>query len=316
MLHKCRRDQWHIDDLDWELTPPALPRDKEIAVVQYFTDMAGIERLAGALFAEQRRFVTDPLLKEIFTTFIGDEERHAQVAQRLADFYNVHEYRRYEQNRHLVAFRPVFLDTIRLVAPEIANAYITSGELLLDIALLRSLDDYVDDEMSHQAMRLINRDESRHIAIDYYMVGLYCSDEYQSQQAALPDPSALERLRSAKTFTMMLYYAEPFLRDVFFEPMDLTDPEGKRMMQAFKRMQLLSRRPEVAKRPFTRFLRTIQLLFNAPVIGKLFGGTLARVSGLDRRVLVELISDDEAKEAARMSLSDLAAEALAVKTLS
>ena len=59
-----------------------------------------------------------------------------------------------------------------------ANAYITAGELILDVALLRSLDDYVADEMSHRAMYLINRDESRHIAIDYRMVEYYASPEY------------------------------------------------------------------------------------------------------------------------------------------
>src|SRR5665647_613112 len=29
MLDKCVRDQWSIDDLDWSIPPPALPRDKE-----------------------------------------------------------------------------------------------------------------------------------------------------------------------------------------------------------------------------------------------------------------------------------------------
>ena len=49
MLDKCVRDQWSIDDLDWSLSPPALTRDKEEAVVQAFLDMSGIELLAGAL---------------------------------------------------------------------------------------------------------------------------------------------------------------------------------------------------------------------------------------------------------------------------
>jgi len=50
MLEKCVRDQWSVDDLDWSVPPPQLSREKEEAVVQYFTDMAGIELLAGALF--------------------------------------------------------------------------------------------------------------------------------------------------------------------------------------------------------------------------------------------------------------------------
>ena len=177
MLEKCRRDQWRIRDLDWSVKPKALSAEDEIAVVQYFTDMAGIERLAAALFAEQRRRVEDPRLKEIFATFIVDEERHAQVAERLAAFYDVHHYRTYRMNDNLVRFRPYFIDAIRYLSAEIANAYITSGEILLDVALLRSLNDFVDDDMSHQAMDRINRDESRHIAVDFHMVEQYCEPE-------------------------------------------------------------------------------------------------------------------------------------------
>ena len=54
MLSLCERNQWHADDLDWSVKPKQLRREDEIAVVQYFTDMAGIELLAGKLFQVQR----------------------------------------------------------------------------------------------------------------------------------------------------------------------------------------------------------------------------------------------------------------------
>ena len=84
MLKKCIEQQWKPEDLDFSGTPRSMTRDEEVAVVQYFTDMAEIERFAGALFAEQRRIVSDPTLQKIFATFIADEERHARVAERLA----------------------------------------------------------------------------------------------------------------------------------------------------------------------------------------------------------------------------------------
>src|SRR5687768_3688810 len=139
MLSKCRRDQWSVDDLDWNVPPPILPRAKEEAIVQYFTDMAGIERLAAALFEAQGRKTRDPVLKEIFATFVVDEERHAEVAARLARHYDVHRYRDYRQDDGLIHFRPHFLAAIEYLPPEIANGYVTAGELLLDVALLRSL---------------------------------------------------------------------------------------------------------------------------------------------------------------------------------
>ena len=197
MLDRCRALQWQPSDLDWSQRPRPLPEADETAIVQLFTDMAGIERLAGALFHEQRRRAEDPTLAAIFETFVADEVRHAQVAQLLADFYDVHQYRVYQQSPHLGRFTGAFVDAVRYLSDDVANAYITVGELILDIALLRSINDYVHDPMSDQAMRLINRDESRHIAIDYAMVEHYASDAYERRLAARPPRPLGERHRDA-----------------------------------------------------------------------------------------------------------------------
>src|SRR5258708_39905172 len=109
MLDNCVRDQWSIADLDWSVPPPRLAPDKEEAVVQYFTDMAGIELLAGALFEVQRKTARDPILAKIFATFVADEKRHAAVAARLAKHYDVHHHRDYAESPSLTRFRPHFL---------------------------------------------------------------------------------------------------------------------------------------------------------------------------------------------------------------
>ena len=145
MLTLCQRDQWRIDDLDFGGRPRALPSEHEERVVQLFTDMAGIEELAAALFREQEQRVADATLKAIFRSFVEDELRHSVVAQRLANFYDVHRYRR---NAALVAFAPCFVQVVRDVADDVPNTYITAGELLLDVALLRTLNDDVADDMS------------------------------------------------------------------------------------------------------------------------------------------------------------------------
>ena len=84
MLSLCERNQWHADDLDWSVKPKQLRREDEIAVVQYFTDMAGIELLAGKLFQVQRDRAEDPVIAKIFDSFVVDELRHSEVAVRLA----------------------------------------------------------------------------------------------------------------------------------------------------------------------------------------------------------------------------------------
>src|SRR3569832_537753 len=95
MLDKCIRDQWSIDALDWSVAPPDLPRDKEEAVVQFFSVLAGFVLLAMSLFEVQRDKTDDPVLAKIFSTFVADEKRHSEVAKRLAAHYDVHHYKIY-----------------------------------------------------------------------------------------------------------------------------------------------------------------------------------------------------------------------------
>lgn len=313
MLEKCRREQWSVGDLDWSGKPRPMSKDEEMAIVQYFTDMAGIERLAGALFLEQQRRTDDPVLKEIFRSFVKDEIRHAHVAQMLADYYDVHHYKMYEMSPSLRRFAPHFVNAIKYLSPEIANAYITGGELMLDIALLRSIDDHVRDSMSRSAMQLINRDESRHIAIDYHMVDYYSSPAYLKKLAEEPPKPLRQQTAALWAFAGVVYYARPFFHDVFFQPMQLVDPEGKRLREAFKRLQLLSAKPGVAARPFTRFLLAVQALYEQPVLRRTLGPLLERIAGVDGELIQTFYTEEEFRRAQKMSFEAMAEEALSAK---
>ncbi|HWO17686.1 MAG TPA: hypothetical protein VNO30_02885 [Kofleriaceae bacterium] len=313
MLDKCVRDQWSIDDLDWSIPPPAMPRDKEEAICQAFIDMAGIERLAGALFEVQRQKTDDPTLEAIFATFVADEERHSAVAARLARHYDVHRYRAYEESPALTRFRPHFFAVVREASPEIANAYITAGELILDVALLRSIDDYVADEMSHRAMHLINRDESRHIAIDFHMTELYCSDEHLAQIRARRRMSPLEIARATRMIAAMMWHAKPFLQEVFLGPMDRTDPSGRRVQEAFKRIQLVLRKPTVARTPFSRLIIGMQTAYDHPLVRRVLGPVLLRALGAEDRAARILFTREELARTQAMTFDELAEDALAAK---
>ncbi|MGE0868033.1 MAG: diiron oxygenase [Kofleriaceae bacterium] len=313
MLEKCVRDQWSINDLDWSIPPPNLARDKEEAVVQAFVDMSGIEMLAGALFEVQRKKTNDPLLAKIFASCVADEKRHAAVAARLAKHYDVHHYREYVESPALTRFRPHFLALVEKSFPEIANAYITSGELILDVALLRSLDDYVGDPMSHAAMHLINRDESRHIAIDFHMTEHYCSRDYLEEIKRRPRQSPRQIATNLRSLATVMWHAKPFLQQVFLAPMSRTDPDGRRIKEAYKRIQLLMRKPAVAATPFSKLMINVQNAYNHPVLGKLLGRVLLRVLGAEDRAARILFTPEELARTHRMSFDELAEEALAAK---
>jgi len=313
MLEMCRKGQWGVGDLDWSQKPRPMSKDDEMAVVQYFTDMSQIERLAGALFVEQERRVSDPVLKEIFASFVVDELRHSHVAQMLADHYDVHRYEAYRVSDSLTRFFPHFIAAIRHLADDVANAYITSGELILDIALLRSINDFVDDPLSAQAMELINRDESRHIAIDYHMVGFYASEDYRRAKKDKPKKSLLEQAHAARTFAAMTLWGRPFFQDVFFQPMDRVDPTGVRLREAFKRMQLLGTRPGIEHLPLVKFWSSMMELYHRPWMGPRGKAVVARLVGAEPRFMEHLATEEELARARAMSLDDLAAEALAAK---
>jgi hypothetical protein len=315
MLRMCHEGQWQVGDLDWTQRPRSMTRDDERAVVQYFTDMAQIERLAGALFVEQERRAQEPVLKEIFATFVTDEMRHSHVAQMLADHYDVHRYEVYRTSPSLERFFPHFVDAIRHLSDDVANAYITSGELILDIALLRSIDDFVADPLSAQAMELINRDESRHIAVDYHMVGFYATDAYRAKKRAAPKRSAAEHAAGARAFAMMTLWGRPFFRDVFFAPMQHVDPTGKRLREAIKRMQLLGSKPGLAALPLMRFWTTMMDLYNHPRAGRRAKAAIARLVGSEPELMERLVTEDDLARAAKMSFDELAEDALGAKTL-
>ena len=315
MLRLCHEGQWSVGQLDWSQRPRPMSRDDEMAVVQYFTDMSQIERLAGALFVEQERRVADPTLKAIFKTFVDDENRHSHVAQMLADHYDVHHYRVYRTSPSLERFFPHFVDAIRHLSDDVANAYITSGELILDIALLRSIDDFVADPLSAQAMELINRDESRHIAVDYYMVGFYSSDEYRAKKRTSQKKSPTEQAAGVRAFAMMTAFGRPFFRDVFFAPMKRIDPAGHRLREAIKRMQLLGAKPGLDALPLVRFWTTMSDLYNHEYTGPRAKAAIARIVGAEPEMMERIVSEDDLAKASRMSFEELAEDALAAKKL-
>jgi hypothetical protein len=113
-----------------------------------------------------------------------------------------------------------------------------------------------------------------------------------------------------------MYHAKPFFRDVFFGPMELVDPSGERLLDAFKRIQLLGQKTAHVQRPFTRFLRALQEAFNHPISGPILGPAISRVMGVDPKVIRTLYTAEEARRADRTSFDALAEEALAAKTAS
>jgi hypothetical protein len=109
----------------------------------------------------------------------------------------------------------------------------------------------------------------------------------------------------------MMWHAKPFLQEVFLAPMDVTDPSGRRIQEAYKRIQLLMRK--TSNTPFSKFMFATMWLYNTPVVGKLLGRGLLRVLGAEDRAARFLYTQDDLERARRMSWDELAEDALAAK---
>jgi hypothetical protein len=310
MLKRCEREQWAMDAVDWDapVSPPS--PEMEEAVVQCFTDMAAIERLAAALFEEQAKRAESPTLRRIFESFVADELRHAEAAERLAARHDVRRLRSYAVRPALTRFASSFVAAVRCLPPDVANAYIMVGELILDTALLRSLDDAVDDAVTREVMSLVNRDESRHIGVDFHMFDHYASDAYARRAAAEPARPVATQIAGAIALCRLLRDARPFFRQVFVDPMALVDPSGRRLKDAIRRLQIVLRRPGADRQPFVAFIGALFSAYQHPVVRAVAGPALERLVGIEPELLRRLYTEHELRRAAAMTMDELAAEAL------
>ena len=276
LLERCHKGQWRIEDFDWEQTPQVkMDKEKEIRVCTYYMNMSYIERMAGALFLALSKKMTDPTLKAIYESFHGDEIRHSQAALKIMDYFDVHHYKVYTPSPAMLKFLPHFTKAVDTLNPAIANHFVLFGELILDIALLRGLNDYVDDPLSREVIDKINSDESRHIAMDFYMTE-YCSkNNMNSKSGKLTDSLALVGVSR---------WAPEFFKDVFFKPMEMMDPEQKQLKDIMKRVRRYYLRDEVQNNPMVQSFNNSADFFESRV-GGIFGRRAEKAvklfSGLD-----------------------------------
>lgn len=290
MLAKCENGHWSVDDFDWDRKSTlAMTQQEEMRICQHFLNLSYIERMAAALFLSLSNRMTDETVKAIYANFHRDEIRHSQAMARLVDYFDVHHYRTYTPSRPMLAFIPYFTGTLETLNPSFANHAVTLGELFLDIALLRAVNDYVDDPLSRAIIENVNRDESRHVAMDFYMTE-YCSEHIVRATS--------NRGRRGLVSTDLLgtqFWAEGFLTDVFLGPMQYLDPDHARQKEAMQRIVRLYRKPEVADNPavkaFNRMIGGTRTPLGAKRAELVFA-LVRLVSGLDLTYLLRFVQEE------------------------
>ena len=266
MLERCERGQWSVDDFDWTAAPIPLSREQEIEVCSYYVNMSYIERLAGALFRSLSERLPDTTLRAILKTFVADELRHSHAAAKLADYFDVHHYRVYTPNIPMLRFIPYFVGMIDSLSPAFATSFILGGELILDMALLRGLNAYVDDPLSRAVVERINQDESRHLAVDMYLSELFAADD----GAAAIDPWM------HADFWGVVAWGPAFFGDVIFRPMQILDPSHEQMHEVVRRVRRFYDRATLDGNPAVTQFRAIAGFFESG-LGAALGNAVERV---------------------------------------
>jgi len=173
MLRLTRRGQWSIEDIDWhrplagaEQMDPIERRDAGLQLL--FT--AGLERQAAKIFLLCAEYIDDQRAAEIYQLFYQDELRHAEAEIRLAARYGVGWNDLPPPSRWM--FRQ--MDKI-FIRPgrghhEVTSATILLFELALDTLLIPALKEQTSDDVQAEVFRRIDQDESRHLAMDYWLL--------------------------------------------------------------------------------------------------------------------------------------------------
>jgi hypothetical protein len=211
MRQMCDAGQWSLDQVD--LDGPGLelfPQEQRPAVCRFVEELVWVEYAGHTLFSNLARSIDAPNVKGIFEVCSADEVRHAQAQGSLL--------RRWggaagAMPRRGIRPHLMIRGMERLgggIHPTVYATIITLVEVVLDGALVKYLTEQVADPVSQQVYGLINRDESRHLAMDWYLVGRY-SKEFSFLRSVL----ALAGTLVHPTFVVALMLGfVPFMRRI------------------------------------------------------------------------------------------------------
>lgn len=168
-LERVRASSWALDDFDWSapgaerIAPEVRPKLKA-----FMADLTWIEHVGARGFAALARSTKDDTLREIYTYFHAEEQRHANAELALMRRWGMLETGELpEPNVHL----RMQIDWLERFGDALPPAALASGipflEVALDGALCRFLLDTVDDPLCHEVFARINEDESRHLAVGF-----------------------------------------------------------------------------------------------------------------------------------------------------
>ncbi|MWK38408.1 ferritin-like domain-containing protein [Actinomadura sp. J1-007] len=174
MLEKIKDRQWALADIDWDAPGADLVTDEQRPRLRAFmADLVWIENVGARGFAAMAPKAPTDTLRQIYTYFHAEEQRHANAELALMRRWGMLDGDEVPEPNINVRLAIEWLDRCADGLPlSILGTVIPMLEVALDGALLKFLLEEVRDPVCHQVFAKINADESRHLAVDFQVLDM------------------------------------------------------------------------------------------------------------------------------------------------
>lgn len=169
MLEKVKASQWALADIDWEAPGAELVTDEQWPSLRDFMiDLVWIEHVGARGFAAMAKNAPTETLRQMYTYFYAEEQRHANAEMALMKRWGMLEGDNLPEPNNNIR---LVVDWMERYADElpyrVLGTVIPALEVALDGALCQFLLETVDDPVCHEAFAKINDDESRHLGVGF-----------------------------------------------------------------------------------------------------------------------------------------------------
>ncbi len=172
MLAKVKSTQWSLSDIDWDAPGAETVKGNPELYAKlkpFMIDLMWIEHVGARGFAAMAKKAPNDTLKQMYTYFHAEEQRHANTEMALMKRLGMlpEDGSMPPPSKNLL-LALVMLDKYSDKMSSFAlGAVIPMLEITLDGALCTFLLDSVEDPICHKAFDLINDDESRHLGVGF-----------------------------------------------------------------------------------------------------------------------------------------------------
>ncbi len=172
MLGKVKTTQWSLSDIDWD-APGAetVTGNPELfaKLKPFMVDLMWIEHVGARGFAAMAQKAPTETLKQMYTYFHAEEQRHANAEMALMKRWGMlpEDGSMPQPSKNLLLALVALDKCADKMSPFALGAVIPMLEVALDGALCTFLLESVEDPICHKVFDMINDDESRHLGVGF-----------------------------------------------------------------------------------------------------------------------------------------------------